>query len=131
MTPADVLRAVEAAMCPPPPRGWVDCALAVHEARFALDGATPLRGWVDKYDSILSARRLVVRLGGFVPAAHRAVAANGFRQSPAHPGAVGITTNEDRFFGMICGICIDGTHWAVPELRGFRVVTGMSVVWGR
>lgn len=128
MTPHIVLDAAEAVLSEVPPRGWLDCALAVDMILRRAGGPSCLGDYVGAYQSPAEAARLIRMAGGWSAHFTAVVGRNGWRPGPEATGAIGHAPNLDAVFGHVCGVCIRPGAWVVPALGGWTVLNSMEAV---
>lgn len=126
MTPAEVMRVADPIFSAPPPRGWLDCALAVDLVLRALTRRSGLGDLAGAYATPGQARRLIRRGGGAVLFRAGVIRAGMVPCGPV-PGAVGFTP-EGRW-GFAVAICAGPGVWLVPVHCGFAVRADMDSCW--
>lgn len=123
MTPEKIVEAADAVLSAPPPRGWLDCGLAIDLVARRAGLRPPLGEMVKAYDTPVQAVRHIRKLGGWPRAFERVVKANGYRSCDPCTGAMGYVENRDLFFGVTCAICVQPGAWVVPLTGGYAIMT--------
>jgi len=127
MTPAEVMRVADPIFSAPPPRGWLDCALAVDLVLRALTGRSGLGDLAAAYATPGQARRLIRRGGGAAAVFRAGVIRAGMVPCGDVPGAVGFSAAGR--WGFAVAICAGPGLWLVPVHRGFAVRASMDSCW--
>ncbi|MEB3421724.1 DUF6950 family protein [Salipiger marinus] len=127
MTPAEVMRVADPILSAPPPRGWLDCALAVDLVLRALTGRSGLGDLAGAYATPGQARRLIRRGGGAAALFRAGVIRAGMVPCGDVPGAVGFSAAGR--WGFAVAICAGPGLWLVPVHRGFAVRASMDSCW--
>lgn len=129
LTPAEIVAAADQVLSKPPPRGWLDCALAIDLIILRAGGCSPMGAAVQEYQTPREALRRIRRAGGWQENFAATVAAQGYRPSGAATGAVGYVRNTDTLFGFACAVCVQPGAWLVPVEHGYTIAKDAMDAW--
>lgn len=129
MTPQTIVAAAEVVLTAPPPRGWLDCALAVDLIVCRAGGRSPMGLAVSQYQTPRQALRRIRRAGGWEQNFAATVAAQGYRPGAVVTGAVGYVRNPGAVFGFACAVCVQPGAWIVPAETGYTIARDALGAW--
>lgn len=125
---APELNAVEEAMLRPWQWGLADCCTGACDAFAALHGVDPMAVLRGRYDSAMSAARVIAAEGGFAAMVARLATAAALTETTGdEPGAIGIVRASPRM-GQL-GLCVGPRAWAVKSRRGYAVAPRVERGW--
>lgn len=129
MTPQHIVAAADAVFCAAPPRGWLDCCLAIDMVVLRVGGVSPMGGYVGTYDCPLEIARRIARHGGWHAHFAAVVESSGYRAGSAQTGAIGYVTNTDTLFGFTAAICVKPGCWLAPVDHGSVTMKEALFAW--
>lgn len=114
------MAAVDAAMLQPWKWGRADCCTGACDAFAALHGVDPMASLRGRYDSAMTAARVIADAGGFAALAAGLAAEAGLAAvTEDEPGAIGVVRSGPRM-GQL-GICVAPGAWAIKSRHGYAI----------
>lgn len=128
VTPEAVFAACDDLMGGPMIWGQSDCTASACNVFAALHGIDPLAPLRGRYDSPISAARIIRRAGGMAALGQDLAARAGLVRCGEVPGAIGLVENAGR---LVAAVCIAPGKWAAKTVDGFAIFGEADRAWCR
>lgn len=131
ITPEHVMSEVDRVMSAPWKWGSADCCASACDVFLSIHGVDPMAPVRGKYDSAMSAARLVATWGSFLSMGEKLAARAGLVDGRGSAGEIGLSHAETAtgIEGRAMLICIEPGIWAGKTVDGFAILASAERAW--